>query len=213
MIETLVEAIANVREDVAPQLARTMLDAGENPQNILDAGREAMTIVGQRHEQKLYYLPELIIAGDILQQIADLVKPRMADITSRTKPLGTVVIGTVAGDIHDVGKNIVVFLLEVNNFEVYDLGIDVPADKFVEKILEAKPEIVGLSGFLTLAFDQMRDTVRAIEQAALRDSVRIMIGGAPMDEAVTQYVGADAYGENAPAAVRLAREWTGGTKR
>ena len=81
MIETLVEAIANVREDVAPQLARTMLDAGENPQNILDAGREAMTIVGQRHEQKLYYLPELIIAGDILQQIADLVKPRMAPLT------------------------------------------------------------------------------------------------------------------------------------
>ena len=211
MKDSLVEAIADIREDEALRLAQAMLDGGADPQTVLEAGREAMAIVGHRHEEKSYYLPELIIAGDILQQIADLVKPRLDGTATKAKPRGTVVIGTVAGDIHDVGKNIVVFLLQVNNFEVHDLGIDVPSDAFVRRIAEVKPEIVGMSGFLTLTFDQMRDTVKAIEEAGLRDSAKIMIGGAPMDEAVTRYVGADAYGESGPVAVRLAKQWVGGS--
>jgi 5-methyltetrahydrofolate--homocysteine methyltransferase len=116
----------------------------------------------------------------------------------------------VAGDIHDIGKDIVAFMLDVNNFEVHDLGIDVPAEKFVDKIKEVNPDIVAMSGFLTLAFDQMRDTVAAIKEAGLRDSVKIMIGGAPMDDNVATYIGADAFGPDASAAVKLAKNWTGG---
>ena len=120
------------------------------------------------------------------------------------------VIGTVKGDIHDIGKDIVAFMLDVNNFEIHDLGVDVPAEKFIEKIKEVKPQIVGLSGFLTLAFDQMKATVEAMQRAGVRDSVKVMIGGAPMDEAVAKYIGADAYGTDASAAVRLAKSWVGG---
>jgi 5-methyltetrahydrofolate--homocysteine methyltransferase len=116
----------------------------------------------------------------------------------------------VAGDIHDIGKNIVTFMLDVNGFEVHDLGIDVPASKFVTAIEELEPEVVGLSGFLTLAFDSMRDTVAAIETAGLRHKVKIMIGGGQVTDKIREYTGADAYGDDAMAAVALARAWTGG---
>ena len=212
MSEKLVNAIADMREEEALTLVKEMVEGGSDPMAILDSARDAMAIVGQRYEQKEYYLPELIMAGEILQQISALVKPMLAGKETRAATLGTVVIGTVAGDIHDLGKDIVVFMLEANDFEVHDLGIDVPAQRFTEKIAEVKPEVVGLSGFLTLAFDQMRDTVDAIREAGLRDSVKIMIGGAPMDEAVTRYIGADAYGPDAAAAVRLAKGWVGGSE-
>ena len=169
-----------------------------------------MAIVGDRFETREYFLPELIIAGEMLKAIGDLVKPKLQADTPQAKPLGKVVIGTVAGDIHDIGKDIVSFMLDVNNFEVHDLGVDVPSEKFVEAIEEVKPEVVGMSGFLTLAFDQMRVTVEAIKEAGLRDSVKIMIGGSMMDESAAQYIGADAYGTDATAAVKLAKSWTGG---
>lgn len=209
--EKLVDAIANVRDQEALQLARQMLDAGVDPRIILEAGREAMAIVGERHERKEYYLPELVVAGEILKEIAEMVKPKLrGEATVQAKPRGKVVIGTVEGDIHDIGKDIVAFMLEVNNYQVFNLGVDVPPSKFVEKIREVNPEIVGMSGFLTLAFDQMRLTVEAIKEAGLRDKVKIMIGGAPMDEDAAKYIGADAYGEDAAAAVKLANQWTGG---
>jgi 5-methyltetrahydrofolate--homocysteine methyltransferase len=124
--------------------------------------------------------------------------------------LGKIVIGTVAGDIHDIGKDIVTFLLDVNNFDVHDLGIDVPAQKFIETIKDVKPEVVALSGFLTLAYDSMRNTVQAIQDAGVRDDVKIMIGGGQMDDKVSTYVGADAYGADATVAVKLAKAWIGG---
>jgi 5-methyltetrahydrofolate--homocysteine methyltransferase len=187
-----------------------VLDAGEEPRIALDALREGMAIIGQRYEEKEYFLPHLVIAGDLVKKVADLVKPRLQQATIEAQPLGKVIIGTVAGDIHDIGKDIVAFMLDVNNFEVHDLGIDVPAEKFVDKIKEVNPDIVAMSGFLTLAFDQMRDTVAAIKEAGFRDSVKIMIGGAPMDENVAAYIGADAFGPDASAAVKLAKNWTGG---
>lgn len=212
MKERLVEAIANVMEEEAIQLTEAMLAAGHHPQVALDACREAMTIVGQRYEEKEYFLPHLILAGEILKQIGDLVKPRLQGEGVQAAPLGRIVIGTVAGDIHNIGKDIVSFMLDANNFEIHDLGVDVPAEQFVDKIVEVKPEIVGMSGFLTLTFDQMKATVNAIQAAGLRSSVKIMIGGAPMDEKVAKYVGADAYGPDAAAAVRLAKSWTSGGK-
>jgi len=210
MKEQLVNAIADMKEDEALRLARDMLDAGQDPQMILDAGREAMSIVGDRYESGDYFLPELIIAGDMLKAIGDMVKPKLRAQSAQITPQGKIVLGTVAGDIHDLGKDVVGFMLDVSNFEVHDLGVDVAPEKFVQAIQEVNPEIVGMSGFLTLAFDQMRITIEAIKEAGLRDSVKIMIGGAIMDDSAAQYIGADAYGADATAAVNLAKSWTGG---
>ncbi len=208
--QQLVEAFANLEEDQAYRLAETMLAEGQAPQSILDGGREAMAVIGARFEKGEYYLPELIIAGELLRRIGDLVKPRLAAESPRAAPKGKILIGTVAGDIHDLGKDIVTFMLDVNNFQVMDLGVDVPASRFVEAIREFRPQVVGLSGFLTLGFEQMKRTVEAISAAGLRDQVKIMIGGAIMDDKAAYFVGADAYGANAGEAVKLAQSWTGG---
>jgi methanogenic corrinoid protein MtbC1 len=210
MKEELVTAIAELNEEEAMSLVHAMLDAGEDPQVILNATSEAMRIIGSRFDEREYFLPELIIAGDLMKQIAELVKPKLATKAATTNPLGKIVLGTVAGDIHDIGKDVVGFMLDANGFEVHDLGVDVPVATFIAKIREVQPEIVGLSGFLTLAFEQMKLTVEAIKEAGLRDQVKIMIGGAIMDSEAAQYVGADAYGANATAAVKIAKSWTGG---
>jgi len=206
MKEKLVTAIADMEEEKAIKLTKEMLDSGIDPQLILDAGREAMTLVGARYEKREYYLPELIIAGDLLKEIGALVKPKLKTAAGN-KVRGKVLLGTVAGDIHDLGKDIVGFMLDVNNFEVMDLGVDVPVETFIQKMKEFKPDVLGLTGFLTQAFDQMKLTVDAVKAAGLRDKVKIMIGGAIMDAKVSTYVGADAYGSDASAAVKLVKGW------
>jgi 5-methyltetrahydrofolate--homocysteine methyltransferase len=138
-----------------------------------------------------------------------MVRPKITK-AAEMKRLGKVVVGTVAGDIHDIGKDIVVFMLDVNGFEVFDLGIDVPAQKFVDKIKETGSKVVGLSGFLTLAFQSMKDTVEAIKKAGLRTEVKIMVGGGQIDNQVRSFTGADAYGKDAVEAVKLAKGWIGG---
>ena len=208
MRDQFIAAIADMEEEEAIRLVRAMLDAGADPQDILDATKEALLLVGTRYEAKEYFLPELIIAGDLMKEVAALVKPKLVERAAGRATRGKVVIGTVEGDIHDIGKDIVIFMLDDNNFEVIDLGVDVPAAVFVDKVRETQPAVVGLSGFLTLAFDQMRATVDALAAAGLRNSVKIMIGGAIMDQSVADYVGADAYGSDAQAAVRLATGWT-----
>lgn len=206
---SLKDAIVDMQEEEALALARQMLASGVPPMTVLDECREAMQIVGQRFEKGEYFVPELVLAGDILQAISAEAKPLIQQQTQQKK-LGKVVIGTVEGDIHDVGKDIVVLMLDVNGFEVYDLGVDVPPQVFVDKIKEVQPEVVALSGFLTLAFDSMKNTVEAIEKAGLRDSVKIMVGGGTVDEQVKVYARADGYGFDAMTAVNLARQWTEG---
>jgi len=204
----LVEAIAEMREEEAFALAKAMLDRGEDPVRVLELCREAMDIVGKRFEKQEYFLPELVLAGEMLENIGAIAKPLILEKSGGVaKKLGRVLLGTVHGDLHDIGKNIVTFMLDINGFEVKDIGIDVPVAKFVEEIREFKPSVVGLSGFLTLAFDSMKETVQAIEAAGLRRELKIMIGGGQVDEAVRTYTGADAYGSNAVAAVTLCREW------
>jgi 5-methyltetrahydrofolate--homocysteine methyltransferase len=167
-----------------------------------------MEIVGERFAASEYFIPDLVYSGEILKEITALVKPRLVEVAD-VKRLGKVIIGTVAGDIHDIGKDIVVFMLDVNGFEVYDLGVDVPPQHFADKIRETEAPVVGLSGFLTLAFDSMKETVDAIQAAGLRDKVMVMIGGGQMNEEVRAYTGADAYGADAMAGVTLARKWIG----
>jgi methanogenic corrinoid protein MtbC1 len=203
----LVQAIADMREEEAVNMAREMLDSGYDAIALLGHCRQAMEIVGKRYEEGEYFLPELMLAGEMLRAIGDMAKPLIKQDAAEGKTSGTVVIGTVQGDLHDIGKNIVTFMLEINGFKVIDLGIDVPVAKFIESIQSHKPQVVGLSGFLTLAFDAMKKTVEAIKEAGLRNDIKIMIGGGQVDEAVKNYTGADAFGLNAMEAVSLCKRW------
>lgn len=207
-IDALVEAIAEMYDDEAVPLAERLLDTGTPPMDILGACREAMGIVGQRFEEGEYFVPELILAGEMLREISELVKPRMTGGDDAAKH-GTIVLGTVAGDIHDIGKDIVYFMLDVNGFEVHDLGVDVPVDTFVDSVRELRPQILALSGFLTLSYDAMKETIEALVEAGIRDTVRIMIGGGTVDEQIREFAGADAYGTDAMSAVTLAKQWVG----
>jgi 5-methyltetrahydrofolate--homocysteine methyltransferase len=208
MTQALVEAIADMEDETAIRLANEMIDGGRSPLEILEACKAGMTIVGQRFESGEYFVPELILAGEMLKQISEIVKPHLT-AENDTPKLGKVVLGTVTGDIHDIGKDIVRFMLEVNGFEVHDLGVDVAIDAFVEAVRSDQPDVVALSGFLTLSYDAMRDTVTALDAAGLRDKVKIMIGGGTVDEQVRVFAGADAFGSDAMAAVNLAKSWTG----
>jgi methanogenic corrinoid protein MtbC1 len=208
MAENLVNTLADLKEKEALKIVEDRLSAGEEPLKILDDARRGMEIVGNRFADSQYFIPDLVYSGEILTQITEMVKPKLAK-AAETKRLGKVVFGTVAGDIHDIGKNIVVFMLDVNGFEVYDLGVDVPAQKFIDKIKESGAPIVGLSGFLTLAFDSMKQTVEAIKDAGLRDKVKVMIGGGQITEEIRKYTGADAFGKDAMTGVILAKKWIG----
>ncbi len=209
MSQALVDAFTDMREAEVAQITAELLAQGADPLEILAACKEALEIVGQRFEDGEAFVPELIMAGEMMGQITEQVKPHIEQEVQEER-LGKVLMGTVSGDIHDIGKEVVVFMLEANGFEVVDLGVDVPPETFVVQIGETQPDVVGLSGLLTLAFETMKDTVDAIKEAGLRDQVKIMIGGAPVDEHVQAYTGADAWGKDAMEAVCLAKQWVGG---
>lgn len=205
MTKELIDAITEMREEDAVAITKKMLDGGTSPLAVLEDCREAMGIIGHRFETGESFIPELILAGEILSQISAEVKPRM-QAGGENHKLGKVVLGTVQGDIHDIAKDIVGFMLDVNGFEVTDLGVDVSPAKFVEAVRQTGAKIVGLSGFLTLAFEPMKSTVTALKEAGLKD-VKVMIGGGQIDENIRQYTGADAYGKDAMTAVALAKSW------
>ncbi len=211
MEEKLFDAIVEMKEDEALALAKEQLEGGADPLKLVDLFRRAVEEVGNRYEKGDYFLPELMMTGQIMNQLAELTKGRIsAEAAVSGKNRGRVLIGTVKGDIHDIGKNIVTFLLDANGFEVKDLGVDVPVDRFVEAVKEFKPRVVGLSALLTLAFDPMKETVDAIKNAGLRDEVKIMVGGAPVNDQIREFTGADAWGKDAVEAVSLAKQWVGG---
>lgn len=208
MAKDVVSALSGLKEEEVLEIVRDRLRRSDDPLKILDDARRGMEIVGKRFASGEYFIPDLIYSGEILKQITEMVKPKLTRAVE-VKRLGKVVLGTVAGDIHDIGLNIVDFMLDTNGFEVYNLGVDQPPQVFVNKIKETGTSIVALSGFLTLAFDSMKQTVDAINAAGLRDKVKIMIGGGQIDEEVRKYTNADAYGKDAMAGVALAKQWTG----
>ena len=163
-----------MNEDDAFALAKKMLlEEGANPLRVLELCREAMDIVGKRFEKGEYFLPELVLAGEMLENIGAIAKPLIKQAPGEEpKKLARVLIGTVHGDLHDIGKNIVTFMLDINGFEVKDIGIDVPVKDFIDAINEFRPDVVGLSGFLTLAFDSMKETIAAIQDAGLTRKVQ-----------------------------------------
>lgn len=209
-MSNLTDLIADVNEQEAMAYVKKALAEGQDPVDILNEARKGMNIVGQRFSEGQYFIPEMMFSGDILKSVVKLLEPHLKSTQSDTKNLGKVVIGTVAGDIHDIGKDLVVFMLEVSGFEVFDLGIDVPAQSFVDKVKETGATVVGLSGFLTLAFDAMKETIDSLKTADLSNPVKVMIGGGQIDEYVQKHTGADTYGETAMDAVKIAKEWIGG---
>ena len=209
MSQALTDAILGMRMDEAVTLAKRMLDDGTDPLVIIANGSEAMDVIGRRFAEGEAFLPELIMGGEIMKAITTEVMPGGTG-PAEESPRGTVVIGTVHGDIHDIGKDIVALMLGIEGYAVHDLGIDVPVEDFVAAVKEHDADVVGLSGLLTLAFDAMRSTVDGIAAAGLRDKVKIMVGGAPVDESVRAYTGADGWGSDVGQAVKLAAEWTGG---
>jgi methanogenic corrinoid protein MtbC1 len=211
MAGKLAKLLSDLKEPEVLEFVEKALGKGVDPMDLLGETQEAMQIVGQRFADEKYFIPDLVFSGEILKRVVQMLEPHLkVKKGEEAERLGKVIIGTVEGDIHDIGKDLVVFMLDVSGYEVFDLGIDVPAQKFVDAIKETGSEVVGLSGFLTLAFDAMKETVDAIHDAGLRDQVKIMIGGGQIDDEVQSYTGADAYGKDAVEALKLAKGWIGG---
>lgn len=196
-----------MNENKVIELLKTRIQNNENPLQIMEDVKKAMKIIGDKFSDKEYFLPELIMSGEILRQIFEALGPRLKETQTGAEKKGRVILGTVLGDIHDIGKDVVKFMLDANGFDVLDLGVDVPAEKFIESLKDFKPKVLALSGFLTLAFDSMKEIIKKLEEAGLRDKVKIMIGGGTVDERIVEYVGADAYGQSAVDAVNIATKW------
>lgn len=201
--DCLSDMLSELREREVLEMVRNALEEKVNPLSLVEELREGMAEVGRRFERKEYFLSELIMSAEIFKEAVVLIEPHLAAGQGENK--GDIVIGTVKGDIHDIGKNIVAALLRCNGYRVHDLGVDVAPEAFVTKLQETNARLLGLSGLLTLAFDSMKETVRKVEQAGLRDRVKVIIGGGPVNEKVVEYTGADAFGKDAAKAVELAR--------
>ncbi|HEX69054.1 MAG TPA: cobalamin-binding protein [Candidatus Bathyarchaeota archaeon] len=210
--EEFVNAILELEEEKALKIARERLEAGEDPLKILDDLKVAAEKVGEKYEKGEFFVADLVMAGEIMKGVSELVRPKLKELGKAREPVGKLVIGTVEGDIHDIGKNIAVTMAEAAGFEVSDLGVDVPPQKFVEAIKQHNPEVVGMSGLLTLAIESMKKTVDAIKEAGLRDKVKIIIGGGRVDEYAKEYLGADAWTNDAAKGIRIMLGWVGGKK-
>jgi 5-methyltetrahydrofolate--homocysteine methyltransferase len=209
MPQELKDAIVGLRMDEALTLARRMVTEGTSPLVVISESSAAMQTIGRRYADGEAFIPELIMGGEIMKAISQEVLPE-GGAPDAGGSKGTVAIGTVPGDIHDIGKDIVVLMLGMGGYTVLDLGIDVPVEDFVAAVRERDAGIVALSGLLTLAFDSMKSTVEAIVAAGLRDQVKIMIGGAAVDANVCAFTGADGWGADVGDALKLAAEWTDG---
>lgn len=207
MSETLAELLCELNEDEVLAQTQERLAGGDDPLAIIEECRRGMEIVGKRFEDKEYFITELIMAGEIFGAVMEKVEPALKGKQAATH--GKVVIGTVQGDIHDIGKNIVRTMLRCSGFEVFDLGVDVPPEKFVDKVKEVGATIVALSALMTTSFNHMKATVEAIAEAGLRDKVKVLVGGGPVNEKVQEFVGADAFGKDVTAAIELSRNYLG----
>jgi len=204
----LTEAVGELDEEQVIQILEEFVT--KNPteaegQRAIAACQQGMEIVGSRFESGEYFVGDLIFAGELLSQSIDVLKPIIGSTSE--KKIGKIVLGTVHGDLHDIGKNIFRSMSEAAGFEVHDLGIDQPVENFVEKVREIKPDIVGLSGVLTLAIEAMKETVDGLAQAGLRDNVKVIIGGNPVTEEVNNHVGADAFTTNAAEGIKICQGW------
>lgn len=207
-LQKLTEYVGDLDEGAVLDLLKAFVESSpseEEAQTVVNACQRGMTIVGDLFEKNEYFVGDLIFAGELLTSSLDILKPVLG--SGNNSKIGSIVLATVEGDLHDIGKNIFKGMAEAAGFEVYDLGIDVSPNAFVEKVTEVKPAIVGMSGVLTLALDSMRKTVVALEEAGLRDGVKVIIGGNPVTEESCKQVGADAFTVNAAEGVKICQGW------
>ncbi len=204
----LYDAILVGNAKKAEEVAKAALEAKVDPSELVQKQMiPAMDEVGRRFECNEYFVPELLIAARAMKTALELITPHLAE--SGAKPTGRVIIGTVQGDLHDIGKNLVASMLEGGGFEVLDLGVDVPAERFVEAVQEREDSIVALSALLTTTMTMMKTVIEALEKAGVRQKTKVIIGGAPITQAFADEIGADGYSDNASAAVGLARKLVG----
>ena len=207
-LKVLTEAVGELDEEKVLELLNEFVASNpseEEAQAVVGACQKGMAIVGDLFESSEYFVGDLIFAGELLTAAIETLKPVLGSDTS--KKIGKIVVATVEGDLHDIGKNIFKSMSEAAGFDVYDLGIDASPAAFVEKVKEVQPDVVGMSGVLTLALDSMRNTVDALKEAGLRDNVKIIIGGNPVTEEASKQIGADAFTVNAAEGVKICQGW------
>ncbi len=207
-LQALAEAVISGNKDESERLTNEAVDEGVGVENIINDGLIAgMSVVGVKFKNNEFYVPEVLIAARAMHAGMDIIKPLLAE--SGIKPRGTVAIGTVKGDLHDIGKNLVAMMLEGGGYEVIDLEVDVSPERFVEVVNEDGPDAIGLSALLTTTMPSMKDTIDALEEAGVRDKVKIMIGGAPVTQNYADEIGADGYAPDAASAVDMIAELLG----
>jgi len=200
----LADALSGLNEEEVARLVQEKIDAGIDAMSVLNECRKGMDIVGERYKNGEYFLSELIVAGEIFKNSMKVIEPHLQVGKKGDKP-AKIVIGTVKGDIHNIGKDIAANLLKAAGFEVYDLGIDVAPSAMVDKLIETEATILGMSGMLTPSFESMKQTVQAVEAAGIRDRVKIIIGGGIINELVVRHTGADAFCDDGVKGVEICK--------
>lgn len=206
--EELTEKMGDLEEDEIMEIIDNFIESSptaEEGQEVISACQQGMNIIGKRFEEGEYFVGDLIFAGELLTDAINKLKPIIGSQSEGSA--GTILLGTVQGDLHDIGKNIFKSMTEAAGFKVVDIGIDQPVSAFVEKAKEVKPDVIGMSGVLTLALDSMKDTVDGLKEAGLRDDIKIIIGGNPVSKESCELIGADAFTTNAAEGVKICKEW------
>ena len=207
-LQGIAEAVIRGDRDSVGSMTQAAVDEGVSPEQIINEGLIAgMAVVGDKFKKNEFYVPEVLIAARAMHSGMDIIKPLLAE--SGVQPRGTIAIGTVKGDLHDIGKNLVAMMMEGGGFEVLDLEVDVAPEKFVEAVKNQGAQIVALSALLTTTMPSMKDTIEALKEAGVRDGVKIMIGGAPVTQNYADEIGADGYSPDAASAVDKANELLG----
>jgi methylmalonyl-CoA mutase cobalamin-binding domain/chain len=203
----LAEALVDLKEEEVARLLKEALDDGTDAMEILNQCREGMDMVGERYKSGDYFLSELIVSGEIFKDSMKLIEPKLKDSADAAGDPVKMVLATVKGDIHNIGKDIVGVLLKAAGFEVYDMGIDVAPNVIVDKLVETKASILGMSGLLTPSFESMKQTIEATKEAGIRDKIKIVIGGGVVTELVQKYTGADAFTDDGIAGVEICKRF------
>ena len=207
-LSLLAKAIDEGNREEAIQLTTKALGAGVSPKDIIIRGLQAgMGVVGEKFSNGDYFLPDMLMAARAMKSALEILKPSLEKTGMPT--IGKVVIGTVEGDMHDIGKNVVATFLSGSGFEVFDLGLNVPEEKFIEEVREKKADILGLSALLTTTMPTMGRIIKTLEEAGLRSSVKVIIGGAPVTQDYANFIGADAYAHDGGKAVRVCKQLLG----
>jgi len=206
-LKKIKDAVVKGRHNEIEDLVREAVKCGINLDTIInEALIAAMDVVGHMFGQGQIYVPEMLVSAMTMKKGLEVIKPLLKG--KETKPKGTILMGTVKGDLHDIGKNLVIMMLEGAGFSVIDLGVDLDVEKVVEEVERIKPDVLGLSALLTTTMPEMKKVIDALEAKGLRDTVKVMVGGAPVDAKFAEKIGADGYGKDAAEAVQLAKKFT-----